>query len=83
MPEIGTSGLLSGVGKRGGAGASVPAPNLDSTPVLGLGYRAPVSHCLRNGLLSAAPAGAFGQVSDAKALVSVLSWRAPTIILIF
>jgi len=31
MPEIGTSGLMSGVGKRGGASASVLAPNLDST----------------------------------------------------
>jgi len=31
MPEIGTSGLMSGVGKRGGASASVLAPSLDST----------------------------------------------------
>src|SRR5471032_1508794 len=31
MPEIGTSGLMSGVGKQGGASASVPAPSLDST----------------------------------------------------
>ena len=31
MPESGTSGLMSGVGKRGGASASVLAPNLDST----------------------------------------------------
>src|ERR1022692_3122326 len=28
---MGTSGLMSGGGKRGGATASVPAPNLDST----------------------------------------------------
>jgi hypothetical protein len=33
MPEIGTLGLMSGVGKRGGATASVLAPNLDSTQV--------------------------------------------------
>ena len=31
MPEMGTSGLMSGDGKRGGARASVPAPVLDST----------------------------------------------------
>src|SRR5207247_3790677 len=31
MPEIGTSGLTSGAGKRGGASASVLAPSLDST----------------------------------------------------
>src|ERR1039458_9449446 len=31
MPEMGTSGLMSGGGKRGGATASVPAPILDST----------------------------------------------------
>jgi len=31
MPEIGTSGLMSGDGKRGGASASVLAPVLDST----------------------------------------------------
>jgi hypothetical protein len=31
MPEIGTSGLTSGDGKRGGAQASVLAPVLDST----------------------------------------------------
>ena len=31
MPEIGTSGLMSGDGKRGGAQTSVPAPILDST----------------------------------------------------
>ena len=31
MPEIGTSGLMSGDGKRGGAQASVLAPILDST----------------------------------------------------
>jgi len=31
MREIRTSGLMSGVGKRGGAFASVLAPNLDST----------------------------------------------------
>src|ERR1022692_1650507 len=31
MPEMGTSGLMSGDGKRGGASASVPAPILDST----------------------------------------------------
>jgi hypothetical protein len=33
MPEIGTSGLMSGDGKRGGAQASVLAPILDSTEV--------------------------------------------------
>ena len=31
MPEIGTSGLMSGDGKRGGAFAAVLAPILDST----------------------------------------------------
>ena len=31
MPETGTSGLMSGDGKRGGAPASVLAPVLDST----------------------------------------------------
>ena len=31
MPEIRTSGLMSGDGKRGGASASVLAPVLDST----------------------------------------------------
>jgi hypothetical protein len=31
MLEMGTSGLMSGAGKRGGASASVPAPGLDST----------------------------------------------------
>jgi len=31
MPEIGTSGLMSGGGKRSGASASVLAPVLDST----------------------------------------------------
>ena len=39
MPEIGTSGLMSGDGKRGGGNvALVPAPILDSTcrvPTLG------------------------------------------------
>jgi hypothetical protein len=34
MPETGTSGLMSGVGKRGGASTSVLAPNLDSTRTL-------------------------------------------------
>ena len=33
MPEIGTSGLMSGDGKRGHAQASVLAPILDSTKV--------------------------------------------------
>ena len=33
MPEIGTSGLMSGDGKRGGASASVLAPVLDSTRI--------------------------------------------------
>src|SRR2546426_9507015 len=32
MLEMGTSGLMSGEGKRGGAQASVPSPFLDSTP---------------------------------------------------
>ena len=31
MPEMGTSGLMSGDGKRGGRSASVLAPILDST----------------------------------------------------
>jgi len=31
MPEIGTSGLMSGDGKRGGAKTSMPALILDST----------------------------------------------------
>jgi hypothetical protein len=31
MPEMGTSGLMSGDGKRGGAIAPVLAPILDST----------------------------------------------------
>ena len=31
MPEMGTSGLMSGDGKRGGAQSSVPASILDST----------------------------------------------------
>jgi len=31
MREIRTSGLMSGVGKRGGPSGSVLAPNLDST----------------------------------------------------
>ena len=31
MREIRTSGLMSGVGKRDGALASAPAPDLDST----------------------------------------------------
>jgi len=31
MPEIGTSGLMSGDGKRDGATASAPAPIVDST----------------------------------------------------
>ena len=34
MPEMGTSGLMSGDGKRGGASASVLAPILDSTHFL-------------------------------------------------
>ena len=34
MPEIGTSGLMSGDGRRGGASASVLAPVLDSTTLL-------------------------------------------------
>ena len=34
MPEIGTSGLMSGDGKRGDAQASVLAPILDSTGAL-------------------------------------------------
>ena len=33
MLEMGTSGLMSGDGNRGGASASVPAPILDSTPL--------------------------------------------------
>jgi hypothetical protein len=33
MPEIGTSGLMSGDGKRGDDPTSVPAPILDSTAV--------------------------------------------------
>jgi hypothetical protein len=36
MPELGTSGLMSGDGKRGGASASVLAPILDSTPLPGV-----------------------------------------------
>src|SRR5262249_16661642 len=35
MPEIGTSGLMSGDGKRGDAQASVLAPILDSTSLCG------------------------------------------------
>jgi hypothetical protein len=57
MPEIGTSGLLSGVGKRGGAGASVPAPNLDSTPSRGSASLARDSHGSRHGLFSCALTG--------------------------
>jgi hypothetical protein len=34
MPEMGTSGLMSGDGKRGGAVAPVLAPILDSTGIL-------------------------------------------------
>jgi hypothetical protein len=33
MPEMGTSGLMSGDGKRGGAVAPVLAPILDSTGI--------------------------------------------------
>ena len=40
MPEIGTSGLMSGDGKRGGASASVLAPVLDSTEPVGVEPRA-------------------------------------------
>ena len=36
MPEIGTSGLMSGGGKRSGASASVLAPVLDSTTPAGV-----------------------------------------------
>ena len=37
MPEIGTSGLMSGDGKRGGGNvALVPAPILDSTCRVGI-----------------------------------------------
>ena len=36
MPEMGTSGLMSGDGKRGGAVAPVLAPILDSTGILSI-----------------------------------------------
>ena len=55
MPEIGTSGLMSGDGKRGGTFASVPAPILDSTgwPIANRPQAASLPHTVQVRLASA------------------------------